>query len=46
MSHKIWKYFYNLSLEAIELAVKKEMNKLLFGFGVEIQFKMTKYRIR
>merc|ERR1712228_536842 len=45
MYHQVLKYFYNLSLEAIELAVKRECNENLFDFGVEIQWKLCKYRL-
>ena len=43
--HKVLKYFYNLSLEAIELAVRQKMNKKLWNFAVEIQWRMCKYRL-
>ena len=43
--HKVLKYFYHLSLEAITLAVRQKMNKKLFHFGVELQWRMCKYRL-
>ncbi|ETO01737.1 hypothetical protein RFI_35704 [Reticulomyxa filosa] len=43
-SHSLLRHFYDVSLDAIQNAVR-DSNGFLFEFGVEVQWRMCKYRL-